>query len=175
MLMAEDQNHVVNDAIAAKEKVEAEIAAEKAKRKEMRKKLDELRDQEDEVFMVLDNHEKEIDALQPKIDAIEEEIATKESEFTVAEREYNDNKQFRDIKTEQEEEAKEYARRAQFGLLDENTGRKSDKSSRSGKSKLGAMFAGMMQMRNSQLESETNLDADKQKIPKVTRNLPHVR
>ena len=37
------------------------------------------------------------------------------------------------------------------------------------------MFAGMMQMRNSQLESETNLDADKQKIPKVTRNLPHVR
>jgi len=26
-----------------------------------------------------------------------------------------------------------------------------------------------------QLESETNLDAEKQKVPKVTRNLPHVR
>ena len=33
----------------------------------------------------------------------------------------------------------------------------------------------MMKPRTSQLESDVNLDAEKQKIPKVTRNLPHVR
>ena len=159
----------MNDAIAAKEAVEAEIAAEKAKRKEMRKKLDELRDQEDEVFMLLDQHEKEIEALEPKNDAMLEEIEAKKVEQIAAEREYNDNKMFRDMKKEQEEEA----RRAKLGLLDDT---KTEKSSRTTKSQgaLGAMFAGMMR-RDSQMESETNLDANKQKIPKVTRDLPHVR
>jgi len=47
------------------------------KRKKMRERLYEIRDEEDRLDMELDEHDKEMDALQPKIDGIEEEIMQK--------------------------------------------------------------------------------------------------
>ena len=76
------------------------------KRKKMRERLYEIRDEEDRLDMELDEHDKEMDALQPKIDGIEEEIMQKQFEEVKVKQNYKDGSEYRREAKEREHEEK---------------------------------------------------------------------
>ena len=85
----------MNDALKESAEVEAIIAIEMNKRKVMRERLYDIRDEEDKLELELDEHDKEMDALQPKLESIDEEIARLLDEKTQADRDYTDGVDYR--------------------------------------------------------------------------------
>ena len=75
--------------------MEKQIAIEKEKRKKMRERLYDIREEEDKLDFELDEHDKEMDALMPRIEGLEEEIRIKELALLQVERDHKDGLEFR--------------------------------------------------------------------------------
>ena len=127
------------------------------KRVKMREELYDFREEDAQIEKQLDEHDDEMDALQPKIEAIEEEIRMKQFELQQVERDYKDGSAYRREARQHEADEAERKRQLELALEEVKAGKDGQSERPSAKSNAFGKFNNNPE----QLESFTNLDAEK--------------